>query len=230
MHIVTVVLVLLLAVVVSAFAARLLPFRLPLPLLQIAIGAALSAVGFQVEFDPEVFLLLFIPPLLFLDGWRIPKGAFFRDWKVILALATGLVVFTVLGMGFFIHWLIPSLPLAVAFALAAILSPTDPVAVSAMTEGSPLPSRMVHILEGESLLNDATGLVCFSFAVTAALTGTFSLAAAGKTFVIVAGGGWNCHALRRTGGSLSCRHADATKCLVEHCPDRPQRHHLSAAR
>ncbi|MFC3716597.1 Na+/H+ antiporter [Luteimonas soli] len=189
MHVVMMVLLFLLAVVVSGFIARLLPLKVPLPLLQIALGAGLSWIGFDVAFDPHLFLLLFIPPLLFLDGWRIPKGAFFRDWKPILALAIGLVVFTVVGMGWFIEWLVPAMPLAVAFALAAILSPTDPVAVAAMTHNSPLPPRLMHILEGESLLNDATGLVCFSFAVTAALTGHFSLAEASLSFVLVAGGG-----------------------------------------
>ena len=146
-------------------------------------------LGFDVDFEPHLFLLLFIPPLLFLDGWRIPKGAFFRDWKPILALAIGLVVLTVIAMGWFIEWLVPAMPLAVAFALAAILSPTDPVAVGAVTANSPLPSRLMHILEGESLLNDATGLVCFSFAVTAALTGVFSPANASLSFLVVAGGG-----------------------------------------
>ena len=189
MPVVTMVLVFLLAVVVSGFIARLLPFKVPLPLLQIAIGAGLAMLGFDVDFEPHLFLLLFIPPLLFLDGWRIPKGAFFRDWKPILALAIGLVVLTVIAMGWFIEWLVPAMPLAVAFALAAILSPTDPVAVGAVTANSPLPSRLMHILEGESLLNDATGLVCFSFAVTAALTGVFSPANASLSFVVVAGGG-----------------------------------------
>src|SRR5690606_33361547 len=107
----------------------------------------------------------------------------------ILALAIGMVVVTVVGMGYFINWLIPALPLAVAFALAAILSPTDPVAVNAMTARTPLPSRLMHILEGESLLNDATGLVCFSFAVAAALTGAFSIGSASVRFLEVAGGG-----------------------------------------
>ena len=189
MHVVTLVLVFLLAVVVSGFIVRLLPLKLPLPLVQIALGACLSWIGYDVEFDPHLFLLLFIPPLLFLDGWRIPKGAFFRDWKPILALAIGLVVFTVVGIGWFIYWLVPAVPLAVAFALAAILSPTDPVAVGAMTANSPLPPRLMHILEGESLLNDATGLVCFSFAVAAAMSGHFSLAEASMSFLLVAGGG-----------------------------------------
>ena len=189
MEVVSNVLVLLLAVVVSTFVIRLLPPKIPAPLIQIAIGAALYHSGFEMAFDSHLFLLLFIPPLLFLDGWRIPKGAIFQDWKPILALAIGLVVLTVRGVGLFIHWLIPSIPLAVAFALAAILSPTDPVAVAAMTARSPLPSRLTHILEGESLLNDATGLVCFRFAVAAALTGTFSLASASLSFLLVAGGG-----------------------------------------
>jgi monovalent cation/hydrogen antiporter len=187
--VVTMVLGLLAAVVVSAFAARLLPVKIPLPLLQIAVGAGLHYAGFEVAFDSHLFLLLFIPPLLFLDGWRIPKGAFLRDWKAILALAIGLVVFTVVGVGLVVHALIPAMPLAVAFALAAILSPTDPVAVTAMTASSPLPPRLTHILEGEALLNDATGLVCFTFAVQAAVTGHFSLPAAALRFVLVAGGG-----------------------------------------
>jgi len=189
MHVITTVLIFLLAVVVSAYIARLLPIKPPLPLVQIAIGAVLSWWGLGVPLDPHVFLLLFIPPLLFLDGWRIPKGAFFRNWQPILALAIGLVVLTVLGLGYVVHWLIPAIPLAVAFALAAILSPTDPVAVAAMTANTPLPSRLMHILEGESLLNDATGLVCFTFAVGAAMTGVFSIADASASFVKVAGGG-----------------------------------------
>ncbi|WP_272513524.1 Na+/H+ antiporter [Providencia sp. PROV215] len=189
MSVVTLVLVFLLAVVVSVFVSRLLKDIIPLPLIQIALGAGLSLYDFTVEFEPHLFLFLFIPPLLFLDGWRIPKEALFQEIKPIMSLAIGLVVVTVIGMGFFIHWLIPAISLAVAFALAAILSPTDPVSVSAMTVNSPLPSRMAHILEGESLLNDATGLVCFSFAVVAALTGTFSLASAAGQFVLVAFGG-----------------------------------------
>jgi Na+/H+ antiporter len=191
--VVTMALVLLVAVVVSAFVVRLLPISIPAPLLQITVGALLSyAFGFEIAFDPHLFLLLFIPPLLFLDGWRIPKGAFFRDRRAILTLAIGLVIFTVIGVGWFVHWLLPVMPIAVAFALAAILSPTDPVAVGAMTATTPLPSRLMHILEGEALLNDATGLVCFTFAVKAALTGKFSATSASFSFLLVAGGGVAC--------------------------------------
>lgn len=190
MHSVTISLVLLLAVVAAGFIARMLPLKMPLPLVQIAVGAGLSyGFGLRVPLDPEFFFLFFIPPLLFLDGWRIPKSAFFRDVRPIMTLAIGLVLFTVVGVGYFIHWMIPSIPLAAALALAAILSPTDPVAVSAIASQSPIPSRLMHILEGESLLNDASGLVCFRFAVAAVITGTFSLVDASLDFLMAAGGG-----------------------------------------
>jgi Na+/H+ antiporter len=187
---ISIALVLLLAVVLSSFLSRMLPLPIPRPLLQIALGGAIGLVAdFRVTLNPEIFFLLFLPPLLFLDGWRIPKEELMRDRKTILALALGLVVLTVLGVGLFINWLIPAMPLAVAFALAAVVSPTDPIAVSAIAARVPIPKRMMHILEGESLLNDASGLVCLRFAIAAALTGTFSLYEAALDFVWVALGG-----------------------------------------
>lgn len=133
MDLIAVILILLAAVVASSFVARAAPIALPLPLVQVALGALIgSLIDLHIELDPELFLLLFIAPLLFLDGWRLPKEGLLRDKWTISALALGLVVFTVLGAGFFIHWMIPTMPLAVAFALAAVLSPTDAVAVSAI--------------------------------------------------------------------------------------------------
>jgi CPA1 family monovalent cation:H+ antiporter len=174
MHLIETVLLLLLAVVVSGSIARVT--RIALPLVQIGLGAAIVLVtGATVDLEPDIFFLLFLPPLLFLDGWRIPKEDLFRDRAVILELALGLVLFTVLGLGFLIWWMIPEMPLAVAFALAAILSPTDPIAVQAIAARAPIPKRLMHILEGESLLNDATGLTCMRIAVIAATTGVFSL-------------------------------------------------------
>lgn len=173
----------MLAVIVSGWVARALPVDVPLPLVQIAIGAVLAmTTGLGLRLDPDVFFLLFLPPLLFLDGWRIPKDGLYRDLRPIVSLALGLVVFSVLGLGFLIHWMIPAMPLPVAFALAAILSPTDPVAVGAIMRKAPVPPRLLHVLEGESLLNDASGLVCMRFAVAAMLTGSFSLASAVGTF------------------------------------------------
>jgi CPA1 family monovalent cation:H+ antiporter len=185
-----IVLAMMLAVVASAYLVRVLPVSLPLPLVQIGLGAAIAGyTGHGVQLDPGLFFLLFLPPLLFLDGWRIPKSGLFRDKGIILELAFGLVIFTVVGAGFLIHWLIPAMPLPVAFALAAIVSPTDPVAVGSIASRAPIPKRLMHILEGESLLNDASGLVCFRFAVAAAMTGAFSITQASLTFVwLVAGG------------------------------------------
>jgi len=187
MDTVEVILAMLLAVIASGYLARLLPVALPLPLIQIALGAVIAG-GFRhgVALEPDIFFLLFLPPLLFVDGWRIPKVGLFRDKATILELALGLVLFTVVGAGYLLHWMIPTMPLAVAFALAAIVAPTDPVAVSSITARVPMPPRLMHIIEGESLLNDASGLVCFRFAVAAAVTGRFSPAQAGMTFLWVA--------------------------------------------
>jgi CPA1 family monovalent cation:H+ antiporter len=190
MDLVITILVLLLVTALSGAALRILPVRLPLPLLQIALGALLARpFGVHVEFDPDLFFLLFIPPLLFADGWRIPKREFFLLHRPILALAIGLVFFTIVGVGYFVHWMIPTVPLAVAFALAAVLSPTDAVAVTSITGGSRMPPRLMHVLSGEALLNDASGLVALQFAVAAELTGTFSVVSAAGHFALTALGG-----------------------------------------
>lgn len=185
MHLIETVLLLLLAVVVSGSIARIT--RIALPLVQIGLGAAIVLItGKTVDLEPDIFFLLFLPPLLFLDGWRIPKEDLFRDRAVVLELALGLVLFTVVGLGFLIWWMIPEMPLPVAFALAAILSPTDPIAVQAIAARAPIPKRLMHILEGESLLNDATGLTCMRIAVAAATTGAFSIGHAVGTFAWLA--------------------------------------------
>ena len=190
MESVAISLFLLLAVVVSGWLSRLSPLSIPTPVVQIALGAVIAlSTGAAVDLEPDVFFLLFLPPLLFYDGCKIPKEGLFRDKGTILQLALGLVVFTVVGLGLFIHWMIPLMPLGAAFALAAILSPTDPIAVSAISTKVPIPKRLMHILEGESLLNDASGLVCMRFAVAAVVTGSFSLVDAFGAFLWLAIGG-----------------------------------------
>lgn len=190
METITIVLVLLVAVVASGLASRMLPLPIPRPLVQIVLGGMIGLIAnLHVELDPEIFFLLFIPPLLFLDGWRIPNEELLKDRTAVLELALGLVFLTVAGVGFFVHWMIPAMPLAVAFALAAVVSPTDPIAVSAIAARVPVPRRLMHILEGESLLNDASGLVCLRFAIAAALTGTFSFFDAALSFIWIAVGG-----------------------------------------
>ncbi|MDR3099297.1 MAG: Na+/H+ antiporter [Paraburkholderia sp.] len=185
------VLILLLAVALSGVVVRLLPVKLPLPLLQIAIGALLTfpRLNPHVTFDPDIFMALFIPPLLFADGWRMPKREFFMQRRAILMLALGLVLFTVVVVGYFVHWLVPQISLPVAFALAAVLSPTDAVALSAIAGKDKIPAQLMHILEGEALMNDASGLVALKFAVAAALTGYFSLREATLSFFLIAAGG-----------------------------------------
>lgn len=148
METVSIILFLLLAVVVSGAFARMLPFGVPVPLVQILLGAVIGlSTSHRVVLDPELFLFLFLPPLLFLDGWRIPKDELFKDLSTVVELALGLVLLTVIGMGLLINWMIPAMPLAVAFALAAVVSPTDPIAVSAIAARVPIPKRMMHILE-----------------------------------------------------------------------------------
>jgi len=176
-----IIMAMLVAVMLSGMLVRVLP--IPAPFVQISLGFVIAAVFERgVLISPEIFFLLFLPPLLFLDGWRVSKQSVIRESSSILQLAIGLVFLTVIGVGYLIHWMIPAVPLAVAFAIAAIVSPTDPVAVEAISRRVPIPKRMMAILEGESLFNDASGLVAFRFAVAAALTGTFSFYEATLTF------------------------------------------------
>jgi CPA1 family monovalent cation:H+ antiporter len=154
------------------------------------IAAALVPASPRIELDPGFFFLCFLPPLLFSDGWLMPLREFSRAKRPILLLAVGLVSFTTVAVGLVAHWLVPSLPLAMAFALGAIVSPTDAVAVNAITERLRVPARMSTILNGESLMNDATGLVSFKFALAAVLAVTsFSFTKLALDFVLIALGG-----------------------------------------
>ncbi len=181
------------AIVLTAVGGVLAPWsRMPLPIFLVVVGAAASFLpGLQaVKIDPEVFLLLFIPPLLFADARVLPRRDLIHVLRPVLLLALGLVVLTVVAVGYFIHWLIPSIPLAVAFTLGAIVSPTDAVATVATTATVPLPARVTHIVNAESLLNDATGLVAFKLAVAAAVAaGHTSMDLVTGQFVILSGGG-----------------------------------------
>ncbi len=182
-------LALILAVaLVGALALRL---SVPLPVLLIGAGVALSFIPHlsEITLDPGIFFLLFIPPLLFADGWQFPKREFVLLRWSIFSLAFGLVFATTLVVGVVVHWMVPSIPLAVAFALGAVVSPTDAVAVEQVTHKLPLPLRLRAVLSGESLINDASGLVAFKFAVAAAVTGTFSLASAAIDVVYVSAAG-----------------------------------------
>lgn len=184
------VLVLLLLIGVSNVIQRFVPF-IPVPLIQIALGiAAASMPGLHhVPLNPELFMVLFIAPLLFNDGKITPRAELWKLRTYILLLALGLVFVTVLLAGPFIHWLIPAIPFSAAFALAAILSPTDAVAVGSIAGRIKLPKKILRLLEGEALMNDASGLVAFNFAIAATVTGYFSLTEAVGSFLVIALGG-----------------------------------------
>ena len=142
-----------------------------------------------VRFDPELALVLFLPPLLMNGAYFTAFGRFRRHLAGILSLAIGAVLFTALVVGVVAHWLVPALPWAACFALGAIVSPPDAIAARAVLQRVQLPRSLQALLEGESLLNDATGLVLFRFAVAATLTGVFDLGAAIGSFALLAAGG-----------------------------------------
>ncbi|EKY3199003.1 Na+/H+ antiporter [Cronobacter turicensis] len=186
------ILIMTLMVSLSGVVTRMLPFQIPLPLMQIAIGALLAwpTFGLHVDFNPELFLVLFIPPLLFADGWKTPTREFLDHGREIIGLALALVVITVVGIGFLIYWMVPGIPLIPAFALAAVLSPTDAVALSGIVGEGRIPKKIMGILQGEALMNDASGLVSLKFAVAVAMgTMVFTVGGASLEFLKVAIGG-----------------------------------------
>ena len=182
-------LILLLLLAILSVLGRRLPWPLPVTYV---VGAGLAALwpAFpRVALDPGFFFLCFVPPLLFSDGWLMPLRDFWAAKRPIFTLATGLVILTTLSVGLVAHWLVPGLPLAMAFALGAVVSPTDAVAVGAITQRLKVPPRLTAVLNGESLMNDATGLVAFKFALGAVAVGSFSVRAATLEFVVLAAGG-----------------------------------------
>lgn len=186
------ILILILVVSLSGVVTRMLPFQVPLPLMQIVCGALLAwpHFGLHVDFDPELFLVLFIPPLLFADGWKTPTREFIHHGREILGLALALVLVTIIGVGYLIYWMVPSIPLVAAFALAAVLSPTDAVALSGIVGKGRIPKSIMGVLEGEALMNDASGLVALKFAIAVAMgTMVFTVSGATLEFLKVAIGG-----------------------------------------
>ena len=183
-----IVAVLLCAVGLTWLARR---WHIPYPIVLTLGGIALSLVPHLPKrtLDPNLILVLFLPPILYpaalMTSWR----DFSRALRPISFLAIGLVIATTLIVGVALKWLAPDMPWAAAFAFGAIISPPDAVAATAILGTMKLSRRTVTILEGESLVNDATGLVLYKFAVAAALSGTFSIAGASGQFVLVAVGG-----------------------------------------
>ncbi|HET7535272.1 MAG TPA: cation:proton antiporter, partial [Candidatus Didemnitutus sp.] len=184
-------LILLLLVASLSAVSRWLPWPQLITYLLGGVAAAFVPAFPRLELDPEFFFLCFLPPLLFSDGWLMPLREFVRNRRAILTLAIGLVIFTTVAVGLVAWWIVPGLPLAMAFALGAIVSPTDAVAVNAVTERLRVPARLTTVLNGESLMNDATGLVGFKFALAVVIAGGgFSLLNAQLQFLLLAIGGF----------------------------------------
>jgi len=179
----------MLAIIVLQYAARRL--GLP-PAVALLTGGSFLAFlpGVPVfSLDPELVLVLFLPPLLMDGAWFIALSQVRRHLAGISSLAVGAVVFTTAVVAVVTHLLLPSLPWAACAALGAIVSPPDAVSARAVLHHVRLPRRLTTLLEGESLLNDAAGLVLFRFAVAAAISGSFSLVEATGSFLFLAIGG-----------------------------------------
>ena len=184
---------LVLALLAGVVALHWVAHRIRLPpatALLVGGGALAFIPGLpSVALDPQLALVLFLPPLLMDGAYYTAFGRFRRHLPGILSLAVGAVMFTTLAVGLVVHWLLPGLPWAASFALGAIVSPPDAVSARAVLQGVKLPRRLSALVEGESLLNDATGLVLFRFAVAATLSGVFSAGAAASSFLLLSVGG-----------------------------------------
>ncbi|SAL11512.1 Na+/H+ antiporter membrane protein [Caballeronia turbans] len=183
------VLVSLIAIIALEVLAKRL--RLPPAAALLVGGVAMAFVpGLpHIELDPELVLVVFLPPLLMYGAYFFVWDDFKRNLSGILLLAIGAVAFTTLVVGIAVHLVVPELPWAACFALGAVVSPPDAVAAKAVLERVALPRRLMVLLEGESLLNDAAGLVLFRFALVAAMSGVFSAPRAAASFAGLAVGG-----------------------------------------
>jgi CPA1 family monovalent cation:H+ antiporter len=187
----TIAVVLLLLVAATALALLARRIGIPYPILLVLGGLALGFVpGLPpIQLEPEIVFLLFLPPILFGAGYFTSVRDFKRNLRAITLLSVGLVIATTVAVAAVAHAVVPGMEWAPAFALGAIVAPPDAVAATTIFQRLGVPRRVVTILEGESLVNDATALVAYRFAVLAASTGTFSLEVAGLTFIAVAAGG-----------------------------------------
>ncbi len=189
MALLQVVLFLMMCAVALGWVAR--HFKFPYPIALVIGGAALGFVPRlpQLQFDPQFLLVLVLPPILYQAALLTSWHEFKANIRPIGLLAIGLVIATTLAVGATLKLLIPDIPWSAAFVLGAIVSPPDVAAATSILSRLNIPRNVVTVLEGESLVNDASGLVIYKFAVVAVLTGAFSLWEASVQFVGVAVGG-----------------------------------------
>jgi CPA1 family monovalent cation:H+ antiporter len=183
--------ILILLAIITALAQVTDKVKIPYPVLLVVAGMAIGLVpGLpRITLDPEVVFVIFLPPLLYSACWTTSWPDFKAAKRPITLLAIGCVLFTTIAVAAVAHYFIPGFPWPVAFVLGAIISPPDAVAATAATKGLFVPRRIITVLEGESLVNDATGLIAYRYALAAVATGQFVLWQAGLQFLVVAGGG-----------------------------------------
>ena len=187
------VLILLAAVLLSNLVNRFVP-ALSAPIVQIILGFMITLIpfgpfGFEFRLEPDLFFVLFLSPLVFSSSMNADKRTMWELKGPIISSAVLLVFITVIAVGYLLNLLVPVIPLAAAFALIASLGPTDDVAVAAVSQRVTVPRRVMNILTGESIINDASGIVSFQFAVAAITTGAFSFSNAAGYFLLVGLGG-----------------------------------------
>ncbi|WP_333819889.1 Na+/H+ antiporter [Ohtaekwangia sp.] len=183
--------VIILLAVVTALAEVTDKIKIPYPILLVVAGIAIGMIPGMpsISLNPDIVFLVFLPPVLYASAWNTSWPDFKAAKRPIILLATGCVIFTTCAVAWVAHMVIPGFNWAEAFVLGAIISPPDAVAATAATKGLSVPKRVITILEGESLVNDATGLIAYRYAVVAVGTGVFSIWDAGIQFFIVATGG-----------------------------------------
>jgi NhaP-type Na+/H+ or K+/H+ antiporter len=188
MHLENITVILLLLAVVTALAEVADRVKVPYPVLLVLAGIGISLIPNlpAVQMSPEVMFLIFLPPALYSSAWTTSWPDFKSNIRSISLLAVGCVLFTTTVVAAAAHYVIPGFGWPESFVLGAIISPPDAVAAAAATVGLKVPKRLITILEGESLVNDATGLIAMRYAIAATASGTFIFWLAGINFIYVA--------------------------------------------
>src|SRR6218665_1582877 len=185
------IIIFILAIVIglSVFADKA---KLPYPILLVIIGVGIGFIPTmnEIEINPEIIFLLFLPPLLYDASFNISPKDFNTNISTISTLAITLVFLTTFWIAVVAHYLIPNITWPLAFVLGAILSATDAVAAISITKGLDISHKTITILEGESLINDASALVAYRFAVAAVMGSAFIIWQATLQFILLLGGGF----------------------------------------
>ena len=184
----TVIFILAILIGLSAVTDKI---KLPYPILLVGTGLVIGFVPFlpNLALDPDIALIIFLPPLLYDAASKTAWQEFTRSIRPIATLAVTLVFFTTTAVAVAAYYVIPGFSWPLAFVLGAIVSPPDAVAANSIIKGLGLNKRVIAILEGESLLNDASALIAYRYALAAVMTGSFVLWEASLQFLVVAGGG-----------------------------------------